>query len=1027
MNNNKIWSGWKLAALPEKGSHGPKRRRWERAVERRTKQMNLILLLDQLVPGSAAGQPGLVFTPDIQERISSWINTQSSENRATSFLRRLYRQGIVAGIEQLSWQAQVPPAEISLRTELNPVTPYSFMLLSRYRKLVTAFQENLICIRITDTELRYGQLLFSAVALGGLCDRRALLQLAYARDKLVRHNDYAWVDFFTECYPGGVAARRGLRRWFPDPVSLILLTRLPALPPGVGTQTGLSGWISTCLRKYVRLLADYWEGGVTPLTVKELLAAASVANHLIMPPFLAHYAAGHVAASAWPEKTWIRALVQKKSLIHSSLPQEIIPLPSKAATKARAAGSTAMKQVFMVVRTALHKRPSEKEPSFFTISQALRSALHSAEQSSPVLYALLSWIHHRYSAKQIRRSTAYQQLTSIGSDLLAEINDSELYSMEAEDFIGCYELILEKTPSAITRKNKADLLRRFHAHAVAVLGLPSIRLSYADDGFFSEPDANLFLESEYQRLFNYLQKHKAQSPEAHAQLIMLILGFRCGLRISEVRHIRMEELQYRSIGMVEQPGSDNYKNFGSMACTLLIRGDSYNRLKSISSRRNLPLNLLVDDAERIELILYHQQQLKKLSSSSSLKGRYLFSDHAESLVPMDLSVWQAQLHELMRQITGDNSLRFHHLRHSFATHALQTVSRADQPLTLTDHWKGNLRTEATRKNLFQITSFLGHSSPAVTLQNYTHNLDLLLRDALWSHSFCHIITGRKGRKQMISGFNVAACVSALLNMSDGSFRHHNSTSGNHIMGWLPKRLKVRAAYCKKEWTAYPRQLTSTPPKFRDLTDLSFANWCEFLLRWARDEHESELIEAFYLEPNIAKTQMQALMKVFQQEVSYRGNSRIARQPWKGDKKDPDWTPAWNIPLPPTYNNQEIEIARSFYERSLQMLRSETNGDCARSGLKFFFENYREWGRYIAIRPQQASGSEIDCFEQLLAQAAKGLPVRVDKKIRSEDAVHKLAGAFKIISLPKGKKEKTDYGAPFGLLMAFLSGCYLASV
>jgi len=96
----------------------------------------------------------------------------------------------------------------------------------------------------------------------------------------------------------------------------------------------------------------------------------------------------------------------------------------------------------------------------------------------------------------------------------------------------------------------------------------------------------------------------------------------------------------------------------------------------------------------------------------------------------------------MRAETGDQQLRFHHLRHSFATWTtlrlflsdLESIPEffSDQPKT--QEWLNQskqfrsqlyLSTDITRKHIYAVASLLGHAGPEMTLEHYVHCMDLV--------------------------------------------------------------------------------------------------------------------------------------------------------------------------------------------------------------------------------------------------------------------------------------------------------------
>jgi hypothetical protein len=106
-----------------------------------------------------------------------------------------------------------------------------------------------------------------------------------------------------------------------------------------------------------------------------------------------------------------------------------------------------------------------------------------------------------------------------------------------------------------------------------------------------------------------------------------------------------------------------------------------------------------------------------------------------------------RLHPIMRDVTGDATLRFHHLRHSFASwcflrlmasdlHGGMSMFRQEEAtrqalehsLSLRQALYGNTR--LTRRHVWAVSSLLGHSGPDISLEHYIHFADLCLAEHL---------------------------------------------------------------------------------------------------------------------------------------------------------------------------------------------------------------------------------------------------------------------------------------------------------
>lgn len=1019
MYEGKYWPGW-IFIKTQDGVLGHNRRRRQQTEGQLSQQKKLLQILDAQVPGCAVGAENIQISNLAIDEVNAWIDGQDSANRATTHLRRFLRTGLAKGAQELGWQVELPPTEMTIISDKNPITPDGFIQLAQLRKQIKAFEERLVNPPDNPSvSLTYGQLLFSATVFGGLADPKAMLQLPYAKNKIRHYKDYVWVDLFTDDYPKHTHAERGLRRWFPDPVSLILLTRLPELPQGYDDKNKLRRWLNQALAQFICSLLGDVLGRATYKEQQELIrhwrATISVYHHSILPPYLVRHCSGESSSTAWPELVWLRVLKQQ-ALIQSAA-DEIAGLTMDEpepiiAPVALTINDSKKNLIFTGVRAALYKSSQTTEPSFKTLLERLGRLKTEAEQASPLLYCLIDWVKKRLRKKEIRRSTAYQQLTSIGKSLLSTFDETDLPTLAAEDFQAGYEAMLENTPSAITRQNKADLLRRFHAHASNILQLAPIKLSYADEGFFALPDANIITETEYQLLYQFLKSQKNTSLIAHAQLIVLILGCRCGLRISEVRHLQLVDLQYP--GMLEILSTERLEQLGGYAATLLIRGDQFNKLKSTSSRRQLPLNILMSSDERVELLNYHQAQRVKVGKRK-VPGKFIFSED-NGKTPMDFTELQRSLHEQMRQLTGDPDLRFHHLRHSFASHALQASHGLTEPLQLPEHWQDHMLQGTSRKHLHQISNYVGHSSGSVTLQHYTHNLDCVVRDLLWPHSFDHKKTGHGELQRYRGSLDVALCVQSLLDISADNLRQHNRQYGGKILGWLPQRLKLQPASDPNHWQSYSenlaRLIAGTSNKLRDLRSLKFESWCDFLERWSQSQTGDELIEMYKLDEASTRLQISELKKLILTSTRFK-NSRL-KQPRKIFKTPATASSHYFVVRPPRYK-LERDIAAETYKNSVRLLQSTQNRELAKTALKYFYDNYRHWDKSVICRHDSSNLPKLQALEQFLERVLPNDKVNVQQERNPADHRYPMIGKLQIVTVDK---QKPRDGAVFGLLLAY---------
>jgi Phage integrase family len=141
---------------------------------------------------------------------------------------------------------------------------------------------------------------------------------------------------------------------------------------------------------------------------------------------------------------------------------------------------------------------------------------------------------------------------------------------------------------------------------------------------------------------------------------MLILGFRCGTRRMEAHGLEVEDLTDRS------------------SAWLWIRPTEARQLKTSNAKRQLPL--CESFIRRNELDVLYSWKEKRIREGVSKECPYLFAacelnangDTVTRQIPVQKLI--RLIHRALRDATGDRSLHYHHLRHSFATRNI-TASR----------------------------------------------------------------------------------------------------------------------------------------------------------------------------------------------------------------------------------------------------------------------------------------------------------------------------------------------------------------
>jgi integrase len=233
-------------------------------------------------------------------------------------------------------------------------------------------------------------------------------------------------------------------------------------------------------------------------------------------------------------------------------------------------------------------------------------------------------------------------------------------------------------------------------------------------------DANFITIDEYHRVLKSISGVDGPHDPYLKKVLRLIviLAFRCGLRRCEVLYL--------------------FDNDLDTADHLYVRKNDIRDVKTRNSTRSIPAGLLLSESELTELKHFISE---RVSAPASLEYHLLFSTKKDASIALNQQWLVDQIHNLMRKVLGDNTLKLHHLRHSFATLLIakllpNTTSfvrlflNRRHPETL----KWLERREDFRSALFgtseiralditAVAHLLGHGSPATGAEHYIHSLD----------------------------------------------------------------------------------------------------------------------------------------------------------------------------------------------------------------------------------------------------------------------------------------------------------------
>jgi site-specific recombinase XerD len=546
-------------------------------------------------------------------------------------------------------------------------------------------------------EWRLGEILWSAVRHGGLLDERDWQRWAVGVQHGVAICDSVLsVELSgSDCIPAG--------RWVADPLTAILITRWHRDGLTLSDGTEARG----CLAAFMSTLGS---------GVDDFQATSRLAWQLRLPGLLLAYACGNVPAVSLARSTWERIVygpTVPDEPVEQAEPAEMVePRPDAVwwLKEELAALKAAEKQPLLTRgRKAARARKAD----------AARSIEELAPVNGPVRSALREWTMHvlRHEAsgrvsKGYAPRTARDYLRALG-DVFQDYDDCPL-TVEARSL----EHHVLGAIANLRGRSQIDAVKAvqsFQRFANARREQP-IELELSE--FRQDPivPADLVLPEAYE-----LARMALAGAGESDLAAMLVLMFRSGLRLDEVVALR--------VGDVCTHGD---------RVELVVEANDERALKTKTSRRILPLDVLLDRAELDELL--ERVRSRKAMSVPDVEA-WLFGPALAVSPPAARAVGR-QLDDCLSVAVGSNRASHYHLRHSFASFLLATLllpQDVDEPTIparlspvlsparfrrVADRLLGDQRLGAS--SLHAVSQLLGHTGPGTTIRHYCHLLELSL-------------------------------------------------------------------------------------------------------------------------------------------------------------------------------------------------------------------------------------------------------------------------------------------------------------
>ena len=353
---------------------------------------------------------------------------------------------------------------------------------------------------------------------------------------------------------------------------------------------------------------------------------------------------------------------------------------------------------------------------------------NASQSAKSVAYCVAHYLTHKNEFGNINRIGWHErilnQLSSKFVKFFGDVNPSQMSDSQLQ---AGYQRIIDSC-SNDQAPNILKYLRAYHyyLHLNCGRGFRDKLLPRIKNRKQAQIHAQIISEQQYQLMLNWVEREHtsasaSKKPIFQSMKVCLILGYRLGLRRSEIMGLRTQDVHLAERSEL-------------IVCGYQVNINQRYELKSKSSNRKIRLHHQMPD-EELEFLLKYTRERSKAS-----KGIYLVDWHAAGLKKNREDHIFNRITKIMRWVSGRQNARFHQLRHSRATFKMwhcyivaydlspafsqkitpAELARAKNHLShnFSTDWKNN-----RHKILRYLSAEMGHASPATTLANYIHSID----------------------------------------------------------------------------------------------------------------------------------------------------------------------------------------------------------------------------------------------------------------------------------------------------------------
>jgi len=694
---------------------------------------------------SAVGLDKFHVDPVELDALLASIRELAPPKRGFAISRR-FLEVIEAGNNSERFDIAIPHLPVPMFDD--PASPFihkNMGSLAKVHPLIIAFHQSLEDNSELHIHAQWGRVMLSAMINGALIQTSFLKALPDAL--LTAEPDLRWLVLLPDDGKkdsGPIVPRR----WFPDPLTRLLLANMR--PASLIEISPLGRRQSEQI--YFLISAYAKERGfqlLLPTTIGKILLGLKTRLHLHLPPWLVSYANNDFSSVSLPDWAWhrlnnapterVEILTKRPSLGPERRPREEHGDPEENDVQDKATWPLQLRSLGAAILA------NEDD----LLKRVGRWQKEDALNRLPSLSLLGEWLSEHVLKKvsgrhPLHKHTVYNNLNCIGGRLIGQLGKMDLTQLGSETaYIEIYGNALDNTPSIGARRTVAHALKSLHEFLVKKYNVAEIdesgifNVSGASQGMV---DANIVSIDTFYRAMKCINSDakKRVGKRVAEQLAKIAeLAFYGGLRRSEVVGLTLGDLEVLTKDLDKGSPPDAW---------LEVADNALRNLKTKAGHRLLPLTILAPQAVLTRLLKWHSTRLEEEAGNL---GSYLFPDFVKEGKANPKDQRLDMITNALQKMADDETLRFHHLRHSFATRLVFEIWLAGQPqyrnylpkwFMSSVHNQARFRPEmlvilrrgllgdapTNRRSMLQVSLLMGHTDLIITLGSYIHLSDFIL-------------------------------------------------------------------------------------------------------------------------------------------------------------------------------------------------------------------------------------------------------------------------------------------------------------